>query len=100
VRDVDEYAALALAGEVPTKGSETLTEVEVIEEIVMLSLRTNEGLSWNALPGIPSERIKKAIPALAAAGFLSQDGAGFRLTRSGFAISDAIIRRIVETVCS
>jgi oxygen-independent coproporphyrinogen-3 oxidase len=100
VRAVDEYAALALAGKVPTKGSETLTEVEVIEEIVMLSLRTNEGLAWNALPGIPSERIKKAIPPLAAAGFLSQDGAGFRLTRSGFAISDAIIRRVVETVCS
>jgi len=78
---------------------EVLTPREICEEIVLLSLRTREGLRWDALPDACPADARAALKPLQVAGLLDVDATGVRLSRHGFVVGDEVIRRVVELVC-
>lgn len=98
-RDLETYQARCLRGQIPTAETEVLTSRETTEEIVLLSLRTNEGLRWDSLPDASHADARAALDPLRAAGLLDVDENGCRLSRRGFIVGDAVIRRVVELVC-
>ena len=99
VRDLETYQARCVRGETPTAEMEVLTPREICEEIVLLSLRTREGLRWDALPDACPADARAALKPLQVAGLLDVDATGVRLSRHGFVVGDEVIRRVVELVC-
>lgn len=84
VSDIDGY----LSGS--PMGSETLTDPEVEEEEIMLSLRTAEGAEE------PVIKRKPAANRLIAAGYLVCENSRVRIPKEKFLVSDWIIRELFE----
>ncbi len=100
VRDLKTYEARCSKGEAPSAEEEVLTPRETCEEIVLLSLRTREGLLWDDVPDASPAGIREALRPLHVGGLLEVDADGIRLTRRGFVVGDAVIRRVVDLVCA
>ncbi|OQB40252.1 MAG: Oxygen-independent coproporphyrinogen-III oxidase 1 [Candidatus Latescibacteria bacterium ADurb.Bin168] len=98
-RDLQTYQARCLQGKTPTAETEVLTPREVREEIVLLSLRTKEGLRWDSLPDVCHAEARAALRPLEVAGLLDVGADGCRLSRRGFIVGDAVIRQMVDLVC-
>ena len=97
-RKRSRYEERVAAGEKPVAGSEVLSQRDLALETVMLGLRTKRGVDLGEfearygidLHGENAELIKKYI----AEGIAEEDSKYLRLTRRGFAISDAVAREI------
>ncbi len=83
-------------------GTEALSFTEQAEELVMLSLRTSEGLDegrYRALTGRDFARDNAAfLRELAAAGLAERKSGRVRLTRRGMLLSNSIIERFFEAL--
>ena len=87
--DIDAYVASRPGG------SETLTDREILEEKLMLSLRTVQGLSLASLS--PAERAtlkQTTLEELSRAGKLIVEEGRIRIPAAELFVSDAVIRRL------
>lgn len=69
--------------------SETLSDVEALEETIMLGLRTSEGLDERLLPDSQTKK------RLLSEGALEQSGGNIRIPESHFFVSDNIISQLI-----
>lgn len=84
VSDIDGYVSGA------AMGGETLTDAEIEEEKIMLSLRTAEGVEESMI------KRKPAADRLIAAGFLVRVNSRLRIPKEKFLVSDWIIGELFE----
>ncbi len=91
VSSLHGYAQRLTRSELPREQEESLSASQLELEKWLLGVRLTEGfpLSW-----LESEFQKKRAERLIQEGFLTQGGAGLRLTPRGFAMSDAIVRQL------
>ena len=76
-------------------GSETLSDNEILEEKLMLSLRTVRGLKWETLSAEEASAINKTtLEELSRAGKLVLEPDGFRIPENELFVSDGIIGRL------
>ncbi len=86
VSDTDAYIAGA-----PLRG-ETLSEVEVAEEVIMLGLRTSEGIPKELVCRNPS------YSGLVASGALIESGDRVRISPASFFVSDELISTLLAHI--
>lgn len=93
IADVKEYIKCISEGE-PCSTSESLSPADILEETIMLGLRTAKGINLGEIKkdfgNIASERIIKAIKNLQPE-FYNFDGERLSLTPKGMFVSDNII---------
>ncbi len=82
--------------------TESLSFAEKVEEFLMLSLRTAEGLDEGRYRAVTGRDLAKEhagfLSELVAAGLALREGGRLRLTRRGMLLSNSIIERFFETV--
>ncbi len=100
--DIERYIKAVESGILPIGFVEELTERQRMMEIVMLSLRTADGLDKQSLVlhfGEPAVLLLEspAVARYVGGGYL-HDGPGFlRLTDAGFLVADKIITDLTGT---
>ena len=100
VRNTDDYIRKVLAGESATFQSEVLTPLHRGYETLAVQLRRAEGIRFAAFEtqtGFAVDAlVGPRLPDLIARGFLIRDEAGFRLTRAGQRLADAIVEDLLK----
>ncbi|MBQ0087587.1 MAG: radical SAM family heme chaperone HemW [Bacteroidales bacterium] len=86
VSDTDAYIAGA-----PLRG-ENLTDVEVAEEVIMLGLRTSDGIPKELVCRNPS------YPGFIASGAIIESGDRVRISPASFFVSDDLISRLISHI--
>jgi oxygen-independent coproporphyrinogen-3 oxidase len=85
---------------IPNRESEVLSPTDVLNETVMISLRTREGLSLQNVEERwgkeERERIKREASKFLSAGLLVQDGHSLRLTDEGMLRADGIAAELFQ----
>ncbi|MBQ0025114.1 MAG: coproporphyrinogen III oxidase family protein [Bacteroidales bacterium] len=89
VSDIDRY----IAGEKP--GFELLTDEEILEETVMLSLRTAEGLDLSLVPERYLTEMRPALERLSKAGDIVLCGNLLKIPPERLFVSDWIVSRLL-----
>ncbi len=99
--DLDSYCAYFKGENVQIRGSETLSEKEILEEVLMLGLRTIEGVSLEAvleLSGKERGVVIKKLRSLEGEGFIQIDGGRIKIPPKQLFISDFIIVKIFDSL--
>ena len=99
VSDVRSYITEIAQDRLPSEG-EWLTDVQLFNERLMLSLRTKEGVDKGALMALGGEeryeRCRRKVEQLMAKGLLTEDDTAWRLTKEAIFVSDMIIEQLFE----
>ncbi len=94
------WQAALVSGGSPVAGGETLTDAELVEEAVMLGLRTADGLDLDALrrrsPDEAAAIDGAAAKRLVASGHLHRDGSRLAPTPSGMAVAEALATTVLR----
>ncbi len=97
--DVRSYITEIAQDRLPSEG-EWLTDVQLFNERLMLSLRTKEGVDKGALMALGGEeryeRCRRKVEQLMAKGLLTEDDTAWRLTKEAIFVSDMIIEQLFE----
>lgn len=100
IRNTESYIRRLLAGESPTFQREELSPRERAFETVSTQIRRREGiehLEFAAQTGFRADQLLgEAVAELAQLGLLETDSTGFRLTRHGKCLADAIVIRLLR----
>lgn len=99
VRSVDEYLRMVGDGILPVEGREELTTEELGHELVMLGLRTNEGVDSVQYEETTGEAFSAGprsavIMELTERGLMHRRGTSYVLTSKGMLLADAIAERL------
>lgn len=106
VADLQEYIERLAVGELPAAGRESLCLRQQILEMVMIRLRTSEGIdvrAFNRLSDIPFNRwCGDLVDTLGREGLgrISAGGTHFSLTRAGWARLDSIVEAFADVLRS
>ena len=99
VSDVRSYITEIAQDRLPSEG-EWLTDVQLFNERLMLSLRTKEGVDKGALMALGGEeryeRCRRKVEQLMTKGLLTEDDTAWRLTKEAIFVSDMIIEQLFE----
>lgn len=99
VSSIEEYIELTKSGKKPVEFKEVLSRREILEEIIMLGLRTKEGINHFEIEeeiGVDLLKIKKKeLKYLSDNGFIEVDGNWIRATDLGFTVLNKIILELV-----
>jgi oxygen-independent coproporphyrinogen III oxidase len=101
VANLPTYNAMVASGKDPVAGAEQLTASQVLDEAIMLALRTGgiEYGSFGAKYGVDvAGRIRKSANRAVESGLAVQDERSLRLTNSGFLFCDEISAEILAGV--
>ncbi len=98
VGDVDEYSKLIPAGLSGHEDQDLIDQAKASTEMVMLSLRTRQGLDLEPYQSrfgseAAAHIIRNSVP-LQAAGLVEQNEGRLRLTRRGFLVSNEALNRL------
>ncbi len=102
-KDFDEYYSRLDAGETSGSGSEQLTDIQRMNETIMLSLRTSEGLSLSKFKAEfgakTTKELMKKVSLLAendySSFYFKDSGSVISLSSRGLFLSDEIISRLL-----
>ncbi|MBE5738299.1 MAG: radical SAM family heme chaperone HemW [Clostridiales bacterium] len=99
VLSIEEYISLISSGKTPIDARETISKDEVLEETIMLGLRTREGINLSKmkeeLDVDLNETKKDAIKYLIDNKFIEIDGDYLRATDLGFTVLNKVILELV-----
>ncbi len=99
VSPIEEYIDLTKSGKKPIEFKEVLSRREILEEIIMLGLRTKEGINHFEIEeelGVDLLKIKKKeLKYLSDNGFIEVDGNWIRATDEGFTVLNKVILELV-----
>jgi oxygen-independent coproporphyrinogen-3 oxidase len=94
------WQAALVGGGSPVEGEETLTDAELVDEAVMLGLRTADGLDLDALrrrvPDAAAAIDEAAVQRLVASGHLRRDGSTVAPTPRGMAVAEALATTLLR----
>jgi oxygen-independent coproporphyrinogen-3 oxidase len=96
--DIDAYIEGLLAGGGAPARLERLSDKDRFNELVMLSLRTREGIAPDELLGCSPEagaRLEETLAALKAQAFLLEEGGRLRLSTQGLCVADRVIAALM-----
>ncbi len=97
--DLDSYCAYFKEENVQIRGSETLSEKEILEEVIMLGLRTIEGVSLDTVSEISTlkpEKLIKALHPLTHDGLIKIEKNNIKIPPQHLFLSDFIIVKVFE----
>jgi oxygen-independent coproporphyrinogen-3 oxidase len=98
IADITKYLERIQSGKLPVVGAETLNERQLLEEAIMLGLRS-DGIIWERIERRFGAGIRQAshgfVHQLAAEGLALADDAGFRLTDRGYLVCDEIVKKML-----
>ncbi len=98
--DVGHYITSVLGSDaVPIADDETLTADQQVTELVMLSLRTREGLSLAAIKHVMGAKLdlsSSSISRLSQLGLICSSPSAICLTDAGVLVADEVIREVVR----
>lgn len=99
-RDSQKYVELMLSRESARVGEERLTPHQRFDELVMLGLRTREGVALEAVAeqlGLDAQStLGAALPELLAQNWLEESCGNLRLSAQGFPLADAITAKLLS----
>jgi oxygen-independent coproporphyrinogen-3 oxidase len=94
IRNNVQYAKL-WKQQIPSWEEEILSEEERFNELLMIRLRTAEGLKWEEIPALFTQKLKENIQQLDPTYFLI-DEKSIRMTRMGWLLLDHILVELFE----
>jgi oxygen-independent coproporphyrinogen-3 oxidase len=98
-RNTDDYIRKVLAGESPTYQSEALPPEESARETAAIQLRRSAGIlreKFRKQTGVSIDELTGGRTAVyVSEGLVEDDGVGFRLTRRGRCLADALVVKLV-----
>lgn len=98
IADIGKYLERIHSGKPPVVGTEILEEQQLLEEAVMLGLRS-DGITWERIEGRSGAGFRQAsrgfVHQLVAEGLALADDAGFRLTDRGYLVCDEIVKKLL-----
>lgn len=97
--DLTQYVERLTKGLLPRRGSEKLSPSQLFDEMIMLGLRTTQGVSFRKLEALPEvdallPAFNKKIEGLQARGLLTIKNGYLRATDAGFWLLDGIIANL------
>lgn len=99
VSSIEEYIDITKSGKKPIEFKEVLSRREILEEIIMLGLRTKKGINHFEIEeeiGVDLLKVKKKeLKFLADNGFIEVDGNWIRATDLGFTVLNRVILELV-----
>ncbi|MCK6601512.1 MAG: radical SAM family heme chaperone HemW [Bacteroidetes bacterium] len=98
VRNLQKYLALVEAGQLPGEETETLTNLDLINEKLMMGVRTTEGVRlgeiWQALSPSRATNLRLKLDTLEKKGYLNWSDSFLKATPSGLRFGDGLAEEL------